>query len=288
MKNKTLQTWAVDTAFTAVGCFISALGISSFLAPLKLSSGGISSLATVFLHLFHIPLSVTNLVFNIALFIFAYRFLGKGTVVKTLLGIGLFSLSLQITSSLIPIYPEEDLFMATIVGGVLVGVGIGLVVRRDGSTGGSDLAALILHRIFPHIPVATFVLVIDCSIIVLAGFLFQSISITLYSMVSLYVSSKLIDMIITMGDAAKSVYIISPKSQEIADGIMKEFVRGVTGIQSKGMYSDTDTLMLLCAVSPKEMPALMRMVHSYDENAFVIISDAREVVGEGFKDLSAV
>lgn len=277
---------AWDYIFTAIGCFFLALGLTTFLAPIKLSSGGITALGTVFLHMFGIPLSVTNLVFNLVLFIFAYRFLGKGAVLKTLAGIALLSLFLQLTTDFIPAYADSDMPMATIAGGILVGLGVGLVVRRDGSTGGSDLAALILNRIFPHISVATFILVIDCSIIVLAGFLFDSITITLYSIVSLYISTKVTDAIMVLGDAAKSIYVVSAKSEEIAKGIMDQFERGVTGIQSKGMYSDTNSLMLLCVVSPKELPSLVQMVRSIDKDAFVIISDAREVVGEGFKEQS--
>lgn len=277
---------ALDYAFTALGCFILALGLTTFLAPMKLSSGGITALGTVCLHLFHIPLSLTTLVLNLILFVFAYRFLGKDSILKTLAGIALLSLFLQLTTELIPVYKDADMPIATIAGGILVGLGVGLVVRRDGSTGGSDLAALVLHRIFPHISVATFILIIDCSIIVLAGCLFDDITITLYSIVSLYISTKVTDAIMAMGDAAKSIYVVSSKSQEIAQGIMDKFERGVTGIQSKGMYSDANSLMLLCVVGPKELPALVRMVRTIDKDAFVIISDAREVVGEGFKEQS--
>ncbi len=284
MQNRNWKKHVRDYLLTIAGCLFLALGLNLFLNPIKLSLGGISAIGTVLFHMFHIPLSATVLAFNLVLFLFAYRYLSKDSVLKTLAGIFLLSLFLQLTGYL-PAY-TEDIWMAAIAGGVLVGFGMGLVLRREGSTGGSDLAALILNRIFPHISIPSFILIIDCAIIALAGFLFGSITITLYSVVSLFLSTKVTDAVITMGNAAKFLYVLSPKSEEIAKGIIETLERGVTGIQSKGMYSDTRSLMLLCVVSPKELPSLVRMIRSIDKGAFVIVSDAREVVGEGFKEHS--
>ena len=272
----------LDYLLIAAGTLLLALGLNLFLAPIRLSSGGISALGTIFLHLFRIPLSVTNLFFNVILFLVGYRYLGKSSVVKTLAGILLLSLFLQITSYL-PVY-TEDMWMATLAGGLLVGLGVGLVVRREGSTGGSDFAALILNRFLPHVSVATFIMIIDCTIIVLAGIVFRSVTVTLYSVVSLFLATRVSDAILSMGSLAKSICVLSPKSEEIAQTIMQRFERGVTGIQSKGMYSEKNSLMLLCVVSPKELPILVNMVRSLDKRAFITISDAREVVGEGFQE----
>ena len=279
MKRKELF---MDYVWIALGALLLALGLNLFLVPIKLSSGGISTIGTMCLHLFRIPLSVTNLLLNTVLFLIGYRYLGKSSVVKTLAGILLLSLFLQLTEGL-PVY-TEDVWMATIAGGILVGVGIGLVVRREGSTGGSDFAALVLHRFLPHISVATFILVIDCAIIALSGIVFRSVTVTFYSVISLFLATRVSDAILSMGSLAKSVFVASKKSQEISQTIMERFERGVTGIYSKGMYSDTNSMMLLCVVSPRELPALVHTVRSIDKQAFVIISDAREVVGLGFQE----
>ena len=143
----------IDGAFVIVGSFILALGVNMFLAPNKISSGGISSIGTIFLHLFSIKMSITNLVLNGALFIFGFKLLGKGAVLKTVFGIGSLTLFLELTSYM-GVY-TEDTMIATIIGGVLVGIGVGLVVRRGASTGGSDFLALILKRFFPHISIAS-------------------------------------------------------------------------------------------------------------------------------------
>ncbi len=279
MKRKELF---MDYVWITLGALLLALGLNLFLVPIKLSSGGISTIGTIGLHLFSIPLSVTNLLLNTVLFLIGYRYLGKSSVIKTLAGILFLSLFLQLTDSL-PAY-SEDVWMATIAGGILVGTGIGLVVRREGSTGGSDFAALVLHRFLPHISVATFILVIDCAIIVLAGIVFRSVTVTFYSVLSLFLATRVSDSILSMGSLAKSIYVASKKSEEISQTIMERFERGVTGIYSKGMYSDTNSILLLCVVSPRELPALIHMVRSIDKQAFVIVSDAREVVGLGFQE----
>ena len=278
---KTFGKIFLEYAMIALGALLLAIGVNLFLLPFKISSGGVSSIATVFYYLFKIPLSVTTIIFNALLFIFSFKFLEKSSIIKTVAGIIFLSVFLQITS-FIPPY-TEDLFIATVIGGVLIGAGVGLVIRQEASTGGSDFAALMLGRIFPHIPVAVMIMIIDCAIVVLSGLVFQSITIMFYSAIALFIATKVSDAIIVMGDTAKSVYIFSPKNKEIATAIMEKFSRGVTGIYSKGMYSETDSTMLLSVVSPKELPFLIHLVRRIDKDAFVIVFDAREVLGEGFK-----
>ncbi len=270
-----------DYLVIALGCLVLAVSLNIFLAPNKISGGGVSSIGTVLLHLFNIPLSVTNIVFNVILFAAGYKFLGKGAVLKTAAGILLLSLFLQVTSYL-PAY-TGDLMIATLLGGVLMGVGVGLVVRQNGSTGGSDLAALVLHRLIPHISVATFILFIDCAIIVGAALVFKSFTVAAYSVLSLFLSSIVTDRIMTFGDNAKSVYIISKEHHKIATEVMEKFERGVTALHSVGCYTENEGMTLLCVVSPKELPRLIRTVRELDPAAFIVINDSREVLGEGFK-----
>lgn len=266
-----------------LGCAVLAIGMNVFLVPNMLSSGGVGSLATVLYHLVKIPLSVTTIVLNALLLIFGYRYLGRGAVIKTIIGVVLFSLFLELTT-LLPAYTEDTL-MATLGGGILVGLGIGLVVRREGSTGGSDLAALILRRFFPHISTARIILVIDCAIIIISGIAFKSVTVTLYSLVAMLACSKVADLVLIYGSEAKSLYILSSQTERISKVVLSEFSRGVTEIYSRGAYSAQDRMMLLCVVSPKEMPHLIRRIRSIDNSAFLIISDVREVVGKGFRAL---
>ena len=279
-KNKFWEYFAVIP-----GALFLALGLAVFLAPSRLGAGGVSSVGTLLLYFWHIPMSVTTLLINGILFLAGYNFLGRQSVFKTLLGILSFSLSLTLFEALPPF--REDMVAAALFGGVLVGLGTGIVVRVEASTGGSDFAALILHRLFPHISVPLFIMGIDCAIIAVSGVLFKSLTVTIYSIGVLFVAMKTADVVLSFGDAAKSVYILSGKAEEIAENIQTEFARGITGVYSRGMYTGENTLMLLSVVAPKELPALLHLVRQKDPAAFIIVSDAREVVGEGFKSGAA-
>lgn len=276
--------YILDFVFIFVGCAVLATGINLFLAPNMISSGGISSVGTILLHLFGVDLWITNLAANVLLFLLGFRFLGKYAVLKTTAGILFLSMFLWL-SDFLPKY-TEDKILATVVGGVLVGLGVGLVVRRDGSTGGSDFAALMIKRFMPHVSIANLILVMDCAVIILSGIVFKSVSITIYSVIAMYISSKVTDWVVLRGDAAKSVQILSPKNEEIAAMIMERFERGVTGVHCTGMYTGKNGLMLMCLVSPKELPRLANAVRKIDPSCFMVIGDAREVLGMGFKEKS--
>ena len=278
---KKVKTIVFEQLFIISGTFLLALGAAVFMAPSKISAGGVTTVATVLLHLFGIKMSITNIVCNAALFLLGYRHLGKYAVIKTVSGTLFFSLFLEITSRF-PAYCGDAL-IAALAGGVLCGVGVGLVVRVGASTGGSDFASLILKRFFPHISIARLILIIDCTVIAVSGIVFKSFDVTFYSVLSMYISSKITDVLVTWGDDAKTVHIFSKKNEEIARCVMERFERGVSGIHCRGMYSGDDGLMLLCVVRPKELPQLVKTVREFDPDAFVIINDAKEVLGEGFK-----
>ncbi len=273
-----------DLAFIIAGTFLLGFGINAFLLPCQLSAGGVGTIGTVLFYFFKIPLSVTNLGFNVVLFVIAYRYIGRHSVIKTILGVVFLSLFLEVTKNIS--LTGDDIIMSTTLGGAIVGLGLGLVVYREASTGGSDLAGLVIKRFVPHLSVATIILAIDCTIIVLAGIVFKSLMITFYSAVSMFVASKIADMVLTFGNVSKCIYIISAKNEEISHKIINHFERGITGLKSVGMYSGADSLMLMCVVSPKEVPYVVNMVRSIDKRSFVIVTDAREVLGEGFKTIT--
>ena len=273
-----------DYLYIAIGSFILSFAITYFLVPVKISTGGVSGVGTVLYYIADIPLSITTLLINAILFFFGYRTLQKGAVLKTIAGIVLLSAFLEVTP-LLGSY-DKDIFICAVFGGVFVGLGVGLVVYKEASTGGSDFAALILHKIIPYVPVAVFILIIDSIVIITSGVVFRDYTIMFYSVLSLYISSKVTDWILVSGDYAKSVYIISKKHQAIADVIMSEMVRGVTGIYSRGCYTQRDNMMLMCIVKNKEIPRILEKVKAIDKSAFAIVSDVREVRGEGFKELS--
>ncbi len=263
------------------GTFVLAVSINVFLTPNKVSAGGVSSLGTVLLYLFGIKMSITNLAANILLFLLGYRLLGRQAVIKTVLGIVYLSAFLELTL-LIPAY-TDDMLMATLFGGLLLGVGVGFVVRQGASTGGSDFAGLMLKRLFPHISIATLIMCIDVLIVLITGIVFKSLTVTLYSITALVIASVATDKVVEIGEHAKAVSFFSQKAEEIAAVVMHEFDRGATGIPCKGMYTGKNAQMLLCVVSPKQVPLLVNKARSIDPCVFIIIEDAHEVVGEGFK-----
>lgn len=285
---KSVKKYITDYAFIAVGSFVLAAAISLFLTPCKISTGGVSGVGMVLYYVFKVKMSVSTFVINIILFFFGFRTLTKSAVIKTLAGIAFFSLSLEITDMIAALIPDtvaqitSDLWIASIFGGILVGVGVGLVVLKEGSTGGSDFAALMLHKLFPYLSVATFILLIDSCIIIVSGIVFKDYAIMFYSVVSLYISSKVTDYIIVRGNFAKSVHIVSSKNEEIAQRVMDEMERGVTAIHSHGCYDKKEGEMLMCIVRGKEIPKLLGIVRCVDKSAFTVISDVKEVRGLGF------
>lgn len=280
MKSKKLIT---DLMFLTVGCILLSVSINVFLLPYKISAGGISTVGTVLLHLFGIKMSLTNLFFNAVLFIFGYKKLGKYAVVQTASGIILLSIFLELTSH-IPIYSQNEL-IAVLSGGIFMGAGVGMIVKTGASTGGSDFAGLILKKFFPHISLAKLILAIDCFIVVVAGIVFKSYTVTFYSVIALFVSSVVTDKIITFGDDAKMLQVFSAETEKISNCILNEYERGVTGVHCRGMYSNEERLMLLCVITPKELPVYMNMIKETDKNAFIIICDVHKVIGEGFKSI---
>lgn len=269
-----------DYALISVGTFIIAVGIGVFLAPNKLSPGGVTAIGTVLLHLFKIRLSITNLVCNAALFIFGYKYLGKSAVLKTVYGIVALSVFLEVVS-LIPKY-TGDIIISSLAGGILMGVGVGFVIRHEGSTGGSDFAALILKRFLPHVSIANLIMVIDGIIIATAGIVFKSLDVTFYSAITLFAASRMADIICTLGNAAKTVQIFSEKNEEIARVILEDLDRGITGIHCRGMYSGRESMMLLCVLPPKQLPIIINRVRKIDKGAFIVVNDTKEVLGQGF------
>lgn len=281
---KSIKRFIFEFLFITSGCFLLAVSINVFLLPNNISAGGISSVGVILFHLFKIRISITNLIFNAVLFFFGYKNLGRYAVVKTALGTVLLSLFLELSSGF-PVYKENQI-IAAISGGILMGVGVGLVVKVDASTGGSDFAGLILKKFFGHIPLARLIMIIDCAVVILSGVVFKSFTITFYSVMTLFVSSLITDKLITAGDESKMIMIISQKKDEIAEQILVKYERGITGIHSVGMYSNSETVMLMCIVAPKELPKYLNMIKEIDKKAFIIIGNVNEVIGEGFKQIS--
>ncbi len=259
-----------------------SVGLNMFLEPYMIASGGLTGLAIVLKSLFNTPLWFINLVFNIPLFIFGIKILGKKDAIKTLIGILLLTFFLKVTEPLTSVFQTNDILLSSIAGGIVVGISLGMLFRVDASTGGTELACLILNKIFPFISISVFMFIIDGVVIALAGIVSKNIQIALYAIISLYVSVKICDTIVEGFDFSKSFIIVTNHPDEISDSIMKNLERGVTFLEGRGGYSKQKKDVLLVVVSRREEVLLRKLVNEIDPLSFVIINNAYEVLGEGF------
>jgi len=267
-----------DYFLIVIGTLITSLAFNFFLIPNKIAPGGVSGIATIFYYLFRIPVGIVMLVINIPLFLIGIKELGMGFGLKTFISTIL--LSLMIDFIKVPSL-TQDVFLASIYGGILMGIGLGIVFRANATTGGTDLAAKIVHKFIPIIGVGWVLFIIDFLVVAAAGITFGPEQ-ALYALVSLYLGAKLIDLIQEGMNSAKAFFIISNHPQRISQRILQEMDRGVTGLYGKGMYSGYDKEVLLCVISRTEVSKLKQIVSEEDPSAFLIVADVREVLGEGF------
>jgi len=286
-----------DYLWIILGSIITAISINVFMVPFKIAPGGVSGVATVlhYLSFGKFPVGTTMLVLNVPLFLAGIKFIGKKFALRTLFSTIVLSLFIDATQTLSTYFVEKylsrlenssatpDMLLYSIFGGLLMGIGLGIVFRFGATTGGSDLAARIVSHFKPNYTMGETILFIDCSVIVFAAISFQSFQLGLYSIVTLYISSKVIDAILEGVNFAKAVLIISDKSDQIAVRILKELDRGVTCLKGTGMYTGENKEVLLCVLHRGQLPQLKEMTKEVDEKAFVILADIREVLGEGFK-----
>lgn len=265
-----------------VGVLIMAIGLNYFLAPNTIAPGGVTGFAIGFKKISGIPIYITNLVINIPLFLLGARLLGKSSAIKTLYATIILSLFLKFLPTVIL---THDLLLSAIFGGVLSGIGLGLVFKFDGTTGGTDLAGAILNRKFPRFSLPTFMMLIDLCVVGFAGIVEKKIEISLYSVIAMYVTIKIVDTILEGMGYLKGFYIITSKADEVAEMLMIELDRGVTSLKGKGMYTKKDRDVLLCVVPRAQFARVKDIVQEIDSSAFVMVTEMYEAIGEGFKQV---
>ncbi|MDE6875720.1 MAG: YitT family protein [Lachnospiraceae bacterium] len=268
-----------------IGVFLIAASVNWVYDPAGMVTGGVTGIGISVKYLsgkflpVEIPVWLTNLAFNLPLLILAWKLLGKKFILRTLIATGLLSLFIY----LIPYIPvfEEDALLACVFGGVIAGTGMGLVLATMSTTGGTDVLCMLLHVKLKHISVPRLLNIVDGIVVVTGVFVF-GINKALYAIISVYIVAKVSDGIMDGMKFAKMAYIISDHYEEISGRILNVIDRGVTGLSATGMYSNKDRKVLFCVVSKKEMVEVLEITHRIDPKAFVIVSDVREVMGEGF------
>lgn len=270
-----------------IGCILVSIGINMFFSPHTIAPGGLSGLSVVLSKISGLSVSSIMLMMGIPLIIFSIKILGKKNSIKTLMGMLLLSFCLNLTSSLAQVTVTNDILLSSITGAILLGLGLGIIFRVDGSTGGTDLIALMINKAIPSIPLSKCLVFIDGLVVVSSGIVNKNLETGLYSAISLYVVVKMVDFIIAGFNYSKSFMIITNEEQALRDAIVNDIKRGITILDGKGGYTDTSKSVLLVVVNKNQEVHLKKLIKKVDKNAFIIVSDVHEVFGEGFAAISA-
>ncbi len=272
----------LDILICSAGAFIYAVGVNCFVSPNEISSGGATGLAILANHLWNFPIGTAMFAINIPLFVISLIVFGKGFIVKTLFSTFMTSFFIDIGTLFMPAY-EGDKILASLFGGAIMGVGLGVIFTRGSTSGGTDIMGKLLKKAFPHLSMGRLVMICDLFIVLLAGVVYRNIESILYATIVFIVSSKSIDILLYGSDRGKMIMIISDNADEIAKAITSETPRGVSILPCQGAYTGKAKHMLLSVVRPHEVAKMRKIVKRFDEKPFIIISDAAEILGLGFK-----
>lgn len=281
MNLKEIKKISIEILGTIVGSAIIAFGISSFLLPNQLSSGGFAGIATITYYLLNIPMGIVTFILNVPLFLFAGYKIGKKFFIKSIIGTTSLSIFIDILDKFPPI--TTDRFLACIYGGIIIGIGTAFILKVGSSTGGTELVGNIIKIYKRQIVISKYLMILDIIIIGLNVLFFREIEIGLYSIITIYIYGQLIDIIFEGVYYTKLLFIISDKNEEISEAITKNVKRGVTGLYGKGMYSQVNKIVLICAASRGDISKIKSIAKNIDDKCFIVVANAREVLGEGFK-----
>ena len=268
-------------AWIVMGCVIGGAAYPLFLVPNNIAPGGVTGVATIFNYLWSWPVGITSMVLNLPLFLIGYKSMGGIFAFRSLVATVLFSLFIDLLQ-LPPL--TDDPLLASVYGALVLGLGLGLIMRGGATTGGSDMVARMVHKRFPIVSVGIFLFLIDCAVILCAAFT-MSADAALYALICIFVSARVIDLVLAGLGSAKACFIISKRSQAISQRIMEEMDRGCTLLSATGAYSGEQRTVVLSVVSMSEVIPLKRIVKQEDAKAFVFITDTHETLGEGFGKL---
>ena len=273
--------WAIDTVKILIGCALFGLGFSVFLAPSGLNAGGLSGLGLIFVEFFHVGTvgGVTAIV-NIPLFLLAIFLLGKKFVLGSLVGMLAISGFIDLFALIPPV--QLDPLLCALYGGILAGGGLGVVFVAGASTGGSDIIIRILKMRWRHIPIGVINTGFDLTVAVLTGLVFRDLACMLYSGVAIFITGKVIDVVVYSFDYSKVALIITDRYKEVADRIAVQLDRGATFLKGEGTYTGKERIVILTAVKKQQLAELKSLVVEIDPDAFVIVQEAHQVLGDGF------
>ena len=273
---------AIDLLFYIVGCALYSAAVTALITPNAISPGGFTGIAAALNYISGFSTGLILLVLNIPVIILGIVRLGGIFIVKTAIATGILSLCIELSERFVPQFTVNNI-LASIFGGIVMGAGLSLILKRGATTGGSDIIGTLVNKKFRYITVGKVILVFDVLVIAFAAFVYKDIESGLYSIVAIYASSRVTDAVLYGLDRGKIVYAVTDKPKEICDKISERVERGITKLSVVGGYTGDSHTMLMCTVRINEVSTVCDIVRDIDNKAFIVVSDAGEIIGEGFK-----
>ena len=277
MGGERLRAWVLIVA----GSLIGSAAYPLFLIPNNIAPGGLSGVAMILNYLFGWPVGAVSILLNLPLFLIGYRTMGRGFAFRSLVATLLFSAFIDLWR-LPPV--TDDPLLGSVYGAVMLGLGLGLILRGEATTGGTDMIARMVHQKLPFISVGVFLFLVDGAVILAAAFT-MSARLALYALICIFINARVVDLVLAGFGSSKACYIITRRGQAIAQRVLEELDRGATLLNATGAYSGEERTVLLSVVANREVVPLKRIVQQEDAAAFMFITDTHETLGEGFSAL---
>lgn len=282
-RKKAALRWIVDIILIIFGSTVYSMGLHCFSAPNDIAAGGVAGISTLINAVADINIGILYGIINIPLIIVGFIFLGKKMMIKTFLSVIVTTVMTDYGLAALPAYKDGDRLLASIFAGILFGIGLGVVYLREGTSGGTDIINKLINKKYPHFSLGAIMLGTDAVIICASMLVYGTVEAGLYAIIAIFICSKVMDMILYGSFEGKMLLIFSDRYHEISEYVMKTLDRGVTWLNATGAYSEKSKQVICCAVHKNEYSKIKRKVKEIDPHAFIIITNAGEVLGEGFQ-----
>lgn len=283
MTKTTFSRMVWDYIWIALGAVLYSVSFDWFYVPNQIGFGGLTALGMILNHLSPaIPIGTVVLVLNIPLFLLGWKLLGGRTLVSSLFAMAATSVLVDLIAALYT-FPPMDPMLAAVFGGVSLGISLGMIFSKGATTGGTDLIARLLKLPFAWLPIGKLLLAVDLSMLLAVSIAFRSMESAMYGIISLYISTLVMDGVLYGMDRSKVAYIVTARPQEVAAEIDRQMDRGATFLHGEGSFSREEKLVLMCAFKQRQIVPLKALVHELDQDAFLIVCEAHEVLGQGFR-----
>lgn len=269
-----------------LGTAINAVGFSFITYPNSIVAGGVTGMAQIVNHFTALPVGAVSVVLNIPLFVFAWRMFGIKFILLSLLGLLSSSLFIDLFNML-GLCLTDDLLLAAIFGGLVKGFGLGLVYKPGGTTGGADIGARMLRRRYPYINFGTLSLALDAAVVICYAISVQKLDAAMYTVITMFVSSRVVNLVLYGAMNSSVCYIITIKPREIAEAVGESLHRGATLLKAEGAYTGEERFVVLCVIRRREIAEVKKIIHRIDSRSFVIVTSSHEIFGKNFSNIAS-